>query len=346
MPGLSSRAAPHRLLVVVIVVAVVLLSACSAGSSNRGSTTTTAAVTSTTVARPSAPTAPSSTVTSASATLHITTAPWQLPEPRAREVVLASTHALLVIGGLDPGGASTARVWRVALPDGTTTRLAVLPQVLHDSAGAVIGSDTYVFGGGSARELATVQRYRAGVGSVVGRMPQARSDLVAEAVSGTAYVLGGFDGTNSIASVLATTDGSTFRTVTQLPQTVRYPAVAVLGGRIWLFGGEHDGTAVTTIQRIDPATGEATIAGQLPAPISDASAVVVGGHLLIAGGRSRGRILDTVVRFDPASGHTTEVATLPYPVADAGAATVDGVGYLVGGETPTKTASTVLFSYR
>ena len=329
----------------LLTVAVVVLSACSGGSSNRGSTTTSSPVSST-VARPSATASVPSTVTSASAALQISTAPWQLPEPRAREVVLGDTRALLVIGGLDPGGASTARVWRVALPGGTTTRLAVLPQPMHDSAGVVIGSDTYVFGGGSARELATVQRYRAGVVSVVGQMPQARSDLVAVAVNGTAYVLGGFDGTNSVASVLATTDGSTFRTVAQLPQTVRYPAVAVLGGRIWLFGGDHDGTEVTTIQRIDPATGDATIAGELPAPISDASAVVVGGRILVAGGRSRGQILDTVTRFDPTSGHSTEVGTLPYPVADAGAAAVDGVGYLVGGETPAKTASTVILRYR
>ena len=343
VPGLSAcRTVRHRL----IVAAVVLLSACTSGAGKqRGSTTTSPAGSSTTAARPSATASPS-TVTSAAATLQITTAPWQLPEPRAREVVLADTHALLVIGGLDPGGASTARVWHVALPGGITTRLAVLPQPMHDSAGAELGPATFVFGGGSARELATVQRYRAGVVSVVGQMPQARSDLVAVAIAGTAYVLGGFDGTSSIASVLATTDGSTFRTVAQLPQTVRYPAVAVLDGRIWLFGGEHDGTAVATIQRIDPATGDATIAGQLPAPISDASAVVVAGRILIAGGRSRGQILDTVARFDPTSGHVTEVGTLPYPVADAGAPAVDGAGYLVGGETPAKTASTVVLRYR
>ena len=195
------------------------------------------------------------------------------PGRAAREVVLAGTGALFVIGGLDSGSSSTGRVWNVALPGGTTTRLAVLPQVLHDAAGAVLGGDLYVFGGGGATELATVQRYRAGGASVVGHLPQARSDLVAVAIGGTAYVLGGFDGSTSIASVLATTDGVTFRTVAQLPQTVRYPAVAVLDGRIWLFGGQHDGRAVSTIQRVDPAAGTAVVAGQLPAARSDASAV-------------------------------------------------------------------------
>jgi len=331
----------------VVVAALAALTACSSGaSSTAGRPARAPASGSSTTAVPAGKGTVRSTVGSAPSTLQIALAPWQLPSPRAREVVLAADGALLVIGGLDASGASTARVWHVALPAGATTRLAVLPQTIHDSAGAVIDRDVYLFGGGSATELATVQRYRAGVGSVAGKMPQARSDLVAAEVNGTAYVLCGFDGTNSIASVLATTDGATFRTVAQLPQTVRYPAVAVDGGRIWLFGGTHNGREVTTIQRIDPTTGDAVIAGQLPMPVSDASAVVIGDRLLILGGRSGGRILDTVVRFDPATARASTVATLPYPVADAGAAVVDGVGYLVGGESPAKTASTVVLRYR
>jgi hypothetical protein len=345
--SLASGRARRRVIAVVVAVAAVAVTACSSGANTKTGTPTTPPVAgSTTVAVPAGKGTVRSTVASASSTLQIATAPWQLPAARAREVVLAADGALLVIGGLDAGGSSTARVWRVALPDGLTTRLAVLPQTIHDSAGAVIDQDVYVFGGGSATELATVQRYRAGADSVVGSMPQARSDLVAAEVNGTAYVLGGFDGTSSIADVLATTDAATFRTVAQLPQTVRYPAVAVLNGSIWLFGGTHNGREVTTIQHIDPTTGDAVIAGQLPVPISDASAVVIGGHLLILGGRSRAQILDTVVRFDPASGRTTAVGTLPYPVADAGAAVVDGVGYLVGGESPAKTASVVVLRYR
>ena len=347
MHKLCSGRARRPGIAVVAVFAAAALTACSSGASTNPVTrTTTSAAGSTAAVSPADKATARSTVASASATLQITTAPWQLPAARAREVVLAADRALLVIGGLDPSGSSTARVWRVALPRGVTTRLAVLPQAFHDSAGAVIDQDVYVFGGGNATELSTVQRYRSGAGNVVGQMPQARSDLVAAEVNGTAYVLGGFDGAHSVASVLATTDGATFRTVTQLPQTVRYPAVAVLDGRIWLFGGTHEGVEVTTIQRFDPATGDVVMAGQLPTPLSDASAVVLGGRILILGGRNRAQILDTVMRFDPASGRTSIVGRLPYPVADAGAAVVDGVGYLVGGEGPAKTASSVIVRYR
>lgn len=217
----------------------------------------------------------------------------------------------------------------------------MLPQAVHDSAGVVLGGDILVFGGGEANTIATVQRVHGSAATVAGRMPQPRSDLVAAEVNGTAYVLGGYDGTNGVTDVLATTDGAQFRTVAQLPQSVRYAAIAVVDGRIWLFGGEHDGNNVTTVQVFDPATGTARIAAQLPQSLAHASAVVLDGHVLLVGGRHAGRILDTIQQFDPASGATSTVGTLPYAVADAGAAVVDNVAYVVGGETPSITASVI-----
>jgi hypothetical protein len=47
-----------------------------------------------------------------------------------------------------------------------------------------------------------------------------------------AYILGGYDGTNPIDSVLATPDGSSFTQVAKLPVPARYLAVAALSGSI------------------------------------------------------------------------------------------------------------------
>jgi hypothetical protein len=164
-------------------------------------------------------------------------------------------------------------------------------------------------------------------------------------IDGIAYVVGGFDGTRSLPDVLSTTDGVYFRTVAHIPQTVRYPGVAVVGRRIWLFGGEHNGDNVTTVQVIDPARGTASIVANLPEAIAHEAVVVVNGQVLLAGGRHAGQILDTIERFDPATGRVTATGTLPYAVADAGAATVDGVAYIVGGETPAVTASVITIRY-
>ena len=81
----------------------------------------------------------------------------------------------------------------------------------------------------------------------------------------TAYVLGGYDGPSLDPEVLATSNGASFRDVTVLPVPVRYPAVATLGGLIYLFGGQSvDGRPVGTVQVVDPSAGTAQVIGRLP----------------------------------------------------------------------------------
>ena len=338
----ASQAVPKRTLICAVTFALVVAGCSSSkhASSGTSPTTTTKGAHS-----PGGSTAgnasPTTATVSATAPLQIATAPWQLPEGRAREVVLAGDHALYVVGGLNPGKSSTARVWHVALPAGTTTRLAILPIAVHDASGAWLPPSVFVFGGGNASEVSAVQQYQAGAAKVAAQLPEARSDTSAITINGTAYVLGGYDGSAEPAAVLATNDGVTFRAVAQLAQTVRYAAAAEVAGRIYLLGGEHHGTTVSTVQTIDPGPGAARIAGQLPMPITEATAVVLDDAILLIGGRSGGRTLDTVQGYDPATGALTVVGHLPYPVADAGAAVVDGVAYVVGGETPAVTASVI-----
>lgn len=98
-------------------------------------------------------------------------------------------------------------------------------------------------------------------------------------------LLGGFDESGPLSSVLIGSGTTGFRTLAWLPQTVRYPAVAVSGGEVYLFGGlqaggEHTGTFTPLIQQVDPATGTARIAGRLPYPVAHAKAVVLDGQVL------------------------------------------------------------------
>ncbi len=54
---------------------------------------------------------------------------------------------------------------------------------MHDSAGAVVGGRSYVYAGGAAQEVATVQRaVPGGAATQVGALPQPRSDLAAAVV--------------------------------------------------------------------------------------------------------------------------------------------------------------------
>jgi len=113
---------------------------------------------------------------------------------------------------------------------------------------------------------------------------------------------------------------------------VRYGAVAAAAGAVWIFGGQGAHGDVSTIQRLDPATGRTTIAAALPATVAGSSAVAFGGEIFVLGGDEGGSATDRVWRFDPATGAVSAAGRLPVPVAYAALAVVGRDAYLLGGE--------------
>jgi outer membrane protein assembly factor BamB len=132
--------------------------------------------------------------------------------------------------------------------------------------------------------------------------------------------------------VLATTNGTSFRTVARLAQPVRYPAVAALDGKLYVFGGEWNNVASKAIQVIDTATG-AEQTSTLPEARTQASAFTLGGAIYLTGGLVGSAPSADILRFDPRTQRFTAMGSLPNPVADAASAVADGVAYLVGGES-------------
>jgi N-acetylneuraminic acid mutarotase len=271
--------------------------------------------------------------------VQVVDAAWTLAAPVAREIAVTDGNALTVVGGLDATKFSTAAVVTVNPADGKMQSSGALHQAVHDAAGARLGSRIVVFGGGGPSENGTadVQAVLAtGATTVVGRLPQRRSDHVAAIVGSTIYVLGGFDGTNIVPDVLSTTDGTSFTKVGALPVPVRYPAVAVVGKYVYLFGGVSNsqaGVDTAAVQRLDSATGAIETVSRLPTSLSHASAVVLGGSVYLLGGYvDNTKLSNQILRFDPASGTATSVGTLPAPRSDAAAVVIRDRGYLVGGQ--------------
>jgi N-acetylneuraminic acid mutarotase len=264
--------------------------------------------------------------------LQVTPAAYQLPAALSREVVLPSAGGLVIAGGLTPEGTSATTVTMLDPVTGLTRPAATLAAATHDAGGAILGGRPYLFGGGDTVSVPTVQAVSTGTkAAVAGQLPAARSDLAAVTVGTTAYLVGGYDGTTIDPRVLATTDGSHFRVTARLPVPVRYPAVAAAGGMIWVFGGQSATGPTEDIQRIDPATGQAAVAGHLPQPVQGAAALSLGGELYVAGGTGSATSA-AVYRFDPGTSRITAAGELPVPVGYAGAAVAGGVGYLIGGE--------------
>jgi hypothetical protein len=294
--------------------------------------------------------------------------PWHLAAPTSREVVVAAGpgHRLIVLGGLAAGGATTNRVYAIRTATGRAHYLGALRAPVHDAAVAVIGRSAFVFGGGSATTVATVQAFRLGgrppgsgpSAARAGSMPAPRSDAVAVSVGRTSYVVGGYDGARPDAAVLATSNGRTFRTVAALRIPVRYPAVAALGGQIYVFGGEavggpQAGRPVDAIQAVDPARHSAAVIGHLPEPLAGAMAMTLDNELFVAGGdgtvirhpvaglgttqfgrpASATSTVSTIWAFNPATKRLLVAGHLQVPVSHAGVAVTGSTAWIVGGES-------------
>ena len=266
--------------------------------------------------------------------LQITPAAYQLPSGISREVVLASGGRLLIIGGLDQRSVTTRVVTELNPVTGRAVRAGRLAAASHDAAGALLGGTPYLFGGGVAASLATVQSLRGrGTATVAGRLPGPRSDLSSVTLGGTAYLVGGYDGASYDAAVLATGNGRTFRAVARLPVPVRYAAVAGAGRDIYVFGGQTTAGPSRVIQRVNLDTGRATVVGRLPAPVTGATAFTLAGRIFVAGGQAGARPAATraVLAYDPARHSATRVGALPVPVSNAASAVIGGTAFIVGG---------------
>jgi hypothetical protein len=256
----------------------------------------------------------------------------RLPAPVSGEAVTARGDEILVVGGLDSLDSSTSAI--VALPGGVRPRPAgALSEAKHDLAAVRLAGRTLVLGGGSTSELDGAEALNAqNAGSQVGTLPSARSDLSAVTVGGAAYVLGGYDGSEPLAEILRTNDGSHYTAIGRLPVPFRYAAVAVIGTQIYTFGGElASGEDSGAIQRIDTRTGTARVIGHLPTPVSHASAVVLGDKAYVLGGRAHGVALRRIVEFDPAGSIARPAGRLPLAVTNAAAIESGSTGYLIGG---------------
>lgn len=274
--------------------------------------------------------------------------PWQLAAPISREVVLpAPTNQLLIAGGLDSAGASVPGIFTLGTSNGRLTLVGDLSVPTHDAAGVVVGRQALVFGGGTTGPSSTAQRFEVpGTVEASGYLPAARADAAATSIGGTAFVVGGYDGAALDPEVLATTDGVHYSNVARLAVAVRYPAVAALDGKIYVFGGQaSNGQPVRTVQAVDPRSHQVALVGKLPVPVSGAVAVDLGGTVYLAGGDSPAgpslRPTATVYAFDLSRHSFLRAGSLPVAVSNAGAAVLGHRAWIVGGEvaggTPTST---------
>lgn len=255
-----------------------------------------------------------------------------------REAIIQTPAGAIIAGGLVVGDTTTDAAQQIDFGAGTVAPLPALKVPVHDTAGSQSAGGPLVIGGGNSSEQSVVQQWSGGSWRVVGQLPTTRSDLVAVASGGKTFVLGGYDGVSpAVSNVLASADGRTWTTVGQLAVPLRYAATAVVGAKVWLFGGEVSGTESNVVQTFDTATGTGKVVARLPSAIGHASAFRFQDKFLILGGRtdaSSGAMTDQMWWFDPTTGKFADAGKLPYVLADAAIVTGGNFAYVVGGESP------------
>ena len=266
-----------------------------------------------------------------------------LPAPVEREVAVASGGRIVIAGGLDASSASTNGVFSLNPITHALTTLGSVPQPFHDAAGAVIGQNVFIFGGGAASSSASVQRFdlTTHTGSVVSHLPHPLSDVSSATVGGTVYLVGGYDGRMPRPEIYRTTDGLHFSVAGTLPIGLRYPAVTSIGDRLVIAGGATATGASDRVFVFDTTTAAVSSIGRLPTPLEAAEAFRLGGRVYVAGGaRAGGAAAGDIAAIDPVRG-TINLVTGTLAVRNAATVALDGAAYVVGGATSAGTSRMV-----
>ncbi len=227
-----------------------------------------------------------------------------------------------------------ASILRIDLRGRHVSTLGVLRERVHSAAGAVVGTNGFIFGGSPPTSGSSVERVGPnGASRALGDLlPADRIGAVAVTVGTRIVIVGGGPAGSLDGRILASRDGHTFKVIGHLRVKVRHPAVATIGGIVYVIGGRTLTGDSRAIQAVDPVTGAVRLVGRLDRGLSHAVAVVVGGDLLIAGGRTSGKAQDRLLQLDVVSGTVKTVGRLPYKVSDMAFGVYGHTAYLIGGE--------------
>lgn len=178
---------------------------------------------------------------------------------------------------------------------------------------------------------------QADTASVMGATFGSARDSSAAVWAGTsAYIFGGFDGTDGLWDIVRydpATDTATYRSA--LPWRTQGASAVWDGTRAYIFGGVNSGSwwHMDTIVRYDPAANQVTTLGtKLPAGLAHASAVWDGAYAYIFGGLGQTSLQSSILRYHAATGTITTMGAMLPTGRSSTSAVWDGTNaYIFGG---------------
>jgi N-acetylneuraminic acid mutarotase len=120
--------------------------------------------------------------------------------------------------------------------------------------------------------------------------------------------------------------------VTEKPTPVKDASAVVIGGKIYIPGGElDDGSISNKLEIFDPVDEQWETGKEVPAPISGYALASFEGKLYLFGGWDGKEILSSVYEYNPDDNIWTQRSSMPTARKYAGAAVSGGSIYVIGG---------------
>jgi N-acetylneuraminic acid mutarotase len=275
-----------------------------------------------------------------------------MPTARRELAVGTATGLLFAIGGVSAAGSVLTTVEAYNATSNSWTTKAALPAARWRGNGvATINGIIYLAGGVDGTRPGhknTMYAYNAATNSwsTKASLPVAGGCGGSGAINGIVFVLIGCDSLTSQSTgakrILLRYDptANAWSTKAPAPTPHQFPAVAVVGGKLYVVGGKNGaGAATTTVHVYTPSSNSWATKAALPSARYRATAQAVAGKLYVVGGNDAANAYtSTVYVYDPSTNTWSSTATMPTGRANLGSASVNNVLFAVGGQSSASAA--------
>ncbi|MFW9998387.1 MAG: Kelch repeat-containing protein [Candidatus Odinarchaeota archaeon] len=232
---------------------------------------------------------------------------------------------------------------------GTWTQKANMPTARFFPGSAVVDGKIYVIGGALvwegltsvAEQTSVAEKYdpAANTWTRCTDMPTTRHGLVAAAVDGIIYTIGGWDGDRELPTVEAYDPATdTWTTKASMPTARSFPAIVVVDGITYVIGGYFGPKVVSVVEAYDPAADKWTTKTDMPTARSESAACVIDGRIYVSSGGTKCNEIasdfgpvPTVEVYNPATDTWAQASDMPRTRMVHSASVVDGKMYIIGG---------------
>ncbi len=169
-----------------------------------------------------------------------------------------------------------------------------------------------------------------------------------DTVSGDVYSVGGFDGTQNVASAYVYDPATqAWTTLPDMQNSREAPQAAFIDGKLYVVGGwDNTGNPVGVLEIYDPGINTWSTGASIPNAYAGASVAVYNGDMYVIGGCDADNCgHDDVQIYDPASNSWSTGATYPTPIAWSSCGTLESDIYCAGGTTGDSADTSAAYAY-